>query len=168
MRTAALAKIHDAKVLATVARHAVDAQTALEAVKRVTDQAELVAVATKTDHKDAGINALERAAESAASDVERRELLDGVAGRGKNKSVAKRARVLLQAMDEADAARKAAHEEWRKRVGLVMARLDAIASCARNIGRRRPARRGRRRVARADGEGGRHAPGPGFARRDKR
>ena len=30
-------------------------------------------------------------------------------------------------MDEADAARKAAHEEWQKRVGLVMARLDAIA-----------------------------------------
>jgi hypothetical protein len=127
VRTAALGKILDAKVLASVARHAVDAQIALEAVKRVTDQAELVAVATKTDHKDAGINALERAAESAASDVERRELLDGVAGRGKNKSVAKRARVLLQAMDEADAARKAAHDEWQKRAGLVMARLDAIA-----------------------------------------
>ena len=147
VRTAALGKIHDAKVLASVARHAVHAQTALEAVGRVTDQAELLAVATKTDHKDAGITALERAAESAASGAERRELLDGVAGRAKHKSVAKRARILVQEMDEAEAARKAAHEDWQKRVGLVMARLDAIASRTRNIGRRCPARRGGRGVA---------------------
>jgi hypothetical protein len=128
VRTAALGKIHDTKVLASVARHAVDAQIALAAAGRVTDQAELVAVATKTDHKDTGITALERAAESAASDAERRELLDGVAGRAKNKSVAKRARILVQEMDAAEAARKASHEEWQKRVGLVMTRLDAIAS----------------------------------------
>ncbi len=127
VRTAALGKIHDAKVLASVARHAVHAQTALEAVGRVTDQAELLAVATKTDHKDAGITALERAADSAASGAERRELLDGIAGRAKHKAVAKRARILVQEMDEAEAARKAAHQDWQKRVGLVMARLDAIA-----------------------------------------
>ena len=46
----------------------------------MTDQAELVAVASRTEHKDAGITALERAVESIASDAERRELLDGIAG----------------------------------------------------------------------------------------
>jgi hypothetical protein len=128
VRTAALGKIHDVKVLASVARHAVDAQIALEAVARVTDQAELVAVAAKTDHKDAGIAALERAAEALTSDADRRELLDGIAGRAKNKSVAKRAKALVQEIDEAEAAGKAAREEGQKRVALVMARLDAIAS----------------------------------------
>jgi Domain of Unknown Function (DUF349) len=127
VRTAALGKIHDGKVLASVARNTIDAQVALEAVARVTDQAELVAVATKTDHRDAGISALERAAET-ASEIERRELLDGIAARAKNKSVAKRAKALVQEMDEAEAARKAAHEDWQKRVSLVLARLDAIAA----------------------------------------
>ena len=105
---------------ASVARHAVDPQIALEAVDaRDGSRPSSSPSRRKTDHKDAGITALERAAESAASDVERRELLDGVAARAKNKSVAKRARVLLQEIDEAEAARRAAHEEWQKRVGLV-------------------------------------------------
>jgi hypothetical protein len=128
VRTAALGKIHDVKVLASVARHAVDAHIALEAVARVTDQAELVAVATKTDHKDAGIAALERAADATTSEGDRRALLDGVAGQAKNKSIAKRARALVLEMDEAEAARKAALEEWRKRGDSVIARLDAIAN----------------------------------------
>ena len=127
VRTAALGRIHDGKVLASVARNTIDAKVALEAVARVTDQAELVAVATKSDHKDAGITALERAAEGATSEAERRELLGDIAARAKNKSVAKRAKALVQEMDDAEAARKAAHEEWLKRVSLVLARLDAIA-----------------------------------------
>ena len=128
VRTAALGKIHDGKVLASVARHATDAQIALEAVSRVTDQAELVAVATKTEHKDAGITALERAVESIASDAERRELLDGLAARAKNKSVAKRAKAFIQEMDDAELARKAAFEQWQKRVALVIARIETIAA----------------------------------------
>ena len=47
---------------------------------------------------------------------QRRELLDGIAGRAKNKSVAKRARALVQEIDDAEAARVAAHEEAQKRV----------------------------------------------------
>ena len=128
VRTAALGKIHDAKVLASVARHAVDAQIALAAVARVTDQAELVAVAAKTDHKDAGITALERAADATASEAERRALLDGVAGQAKNKSIAKRARALVLEMDEAEAAKKAAFDEWQKRGDRVLARLEAVAN----------------------------------------
>ena len=128
VRTAALGKIHDAKVLASVARHAVDAQVALAAVARVTDHAELVAVAAKTDHKDAGITALERAADATASAAERRALLDGIAGQAKNKSIAKRARALVLEMDEAEAAKKTAFDEWQKRGDRVLARLDAIAS----------------------------------------
>jgi len=128
VRTAALAHIHDSKALGSVARHAADPHIALEAVARVSDPAELVAVATKSDHKEAGIAALERAAELSASDAERRELLDDIAARAKNKSVVKRARTLIQEMDEAEAARRAAHEEWQKRVAATTARLEALAA----------------------------------------
>ena len=44
----------------SVARHAADPQTALDAVARIADPAELLNIALKTDHKDAGIAALER------------------------------------------------------------------------------------------------------------
>ena len=133
VRAAALGKIHDVKVLASVARHATDARIAFEAVGRVTDQAELISVASKTDHKDAGITAVERAAAATAAEAERRELLDGIAGRAKNKSVAKRARALIQEMDDAEAARRAAQEEWQRRVSLVLARVDAIAAAPSTV-----------------------------------
>ena len=128
VRTAALGRIHDPKSLSSVARQAVDPQTALEAVARIADPAELLNVATRTDHKDAGIVALERAAEASAGTTEVRELLEGVATRAKNKSVAKRARAMIQAMDEAEAARRSAMEEWQQRVASVMARLEALAA----------------------------------------
>jgi hypothetical protein len=127
VRTAALGRIHDVKVLSGVARQAADAQTALEAVMRIADAAELIAVATKTEHKDAGLTALERAAEaSAPGDV--RELLDGVAGRAKNRVVSKRARTMIQEIEEAEAARRAALEAWQQRVAAVLARVEVLSA----------------------------------------
>jgi hypothetical protein len=128
VRTAALARIQDAKMLGSVARHATDARIALDAVARVSDQAELLAVAAKTDHREAGIAALDRAVEATPPSTERRELLDGIATRAKSKAVAKRARTLLQEIDEAEAARKAVREEWQKRGALAIARIEALAA----------------------------------------
>ena len=128
VRTAALGRIHEAKLLGSIARQSVDSQTALEAVSRIADQGELINVALKTDHKDAGIAALERAAEATAVPAALRETLDGVAGRAKNKSVGKRARAMIQAMDEAEATRRAALEQWQQRVATVMARVEALAA----------------------------------------
>jgi len=127
VRTAALSRIQDPKVLASVARHAEDPKIAFDAVARVPDPAELLAVATRTDHKDAGLSALERAVDPKAPETTRREVLDGVATRAKNKSVAKKAKSLILEMDEAEAARKAAHEELQKRIALMLARLDTVA-----------------------------------------
>lgn len=127
VRAAALGRIHDVRLLGSVARNAADAQTALDAAARVADAAELFNIATKTDHKDAGIAALERAVEaSAGGDV--REILSGVADRAKNKSVGKRARALIQAMDEQEAAQRAALEQWQQQVARVLARVEAIAA----------------------------------------
>ena len=127
VRGAALERISDSKVLSHVARQASDAQTALDAVARVTDPADLLNIALKTDQKDAGIAALERANTDAAQSG-LRETLDAVATRAKNKSVAKRARSMLQAMDDAEAAQRAALEHWQLRVASVLSRVEALAA----------------------------------------
>ena len=127
VRAAALGRVHDVKTLGSVARNAADGQTALDAVARIADAAELLNVATRTDHKEAGLAALEKCAE-ATSPGELRDLLEGLAGKAKNKAVAKRARAMVQAMDEAEAARRMALDEWQQRVAGVIARVEAIAT----------------------------------------
>ncbi len=102
VRTAALGRIQDAKIAGQRRPARRDPKIALAAVARVSDPAELLAVATATEHKDAGLAALECGSWTRlASDADRRSLLDGVATRAKNKAVAKRARALMQEMDEA-------------------------------------------------------------------
>ncbi len=128
VRTAALARVHDPKILSSIARQASDGQTALEAVGRIADAAELITIATKTDHKDAGVAALARAADAEASGGNLRETLETVATRARNKAVGRRARSMIQAMDEAEVARRAALEQWQQRVASVMARVEALAA----------------------------------------
>ena len=126
VRTAALARVSDVKALGSIARHAADPQTALDAVARVADQAELLNIAVKTDHKDAGVAALERSVELSSPDA--RDTLDTVVNRAKNKAVAKRARAMLQAIEEAHAARQAAFEDWQRRIAGILSRVEAIAA----------------------------------------
>jgi hypothetical protein len=131
VRTAALARVQDVKLLGSVARGAADSQVALEAVARIPDAAELLNVALKTEHKDAGINALELAVEAAGTtggvDAQK-ETLDNVANRAKSKAVAKRARGILQTIEEAETARRAALEQWQQRVASLLARVEALAA----------------------------------------
>ncbi len=127
VRAAALGRIHETKLLSSVARHAEDGQTAADAVARIADPAELLNIATRTEHKDAGVSALERALEAnAGGDV--RDLLDTLANRAKSKAVSKRARALIQAMDDQETAKRAALEQWQHRVAQVVARAEMIAA----------------------------------------
>ena len=128
VRAAALGRIHDAKLLSSVARQAEDAQTASDAVARIADGAELLNIALKTEHKDAGVAALERALEAGAGGEDVRAVLEGVAAKAKSKGVGRRARAILQTMDEQEAARRAALEQWQQRVAAVVARVEAIAA----------------------------------------
>ena len=128
VRTAALGRIHDPKMLGSVARQASDAQIALEAANRVADVGELTNIATRTEHKDAGIAALERAVAAASAEGSVRELLENVATRAKSKGVVKRARAMIQDIEEAEAAQHAALEAWQQRVATVMARVEALAA----------------------------------------
>jgi hypothetical protein len=126
VRAAALGRVYDPKALSSIARNAMDPKTALDAVARLADASELVNVALKTDHKDAGIAALEKAVEADETDVG--ETLGSVAQRAKSKSVSKRARAMLQAIEDAETARRLALEQWQQRVGTVLARVEAIAA----------------------------------------
>lgn len=126
VRTAALGQVHDVKALGSIARHAGDPQTALDAVGRIGDAAELINVALKTDHKEAGITALEKAVDSDATSAA--EVLENAANRARNKAVARRARAMHQAILEAEAARRAALDQWQQRVASVIARLEAVAA----------------------------------------
>ena len=128
VRAAALGRIHEPKLLSSVARHAADPQTAADAVARLADATELMNVAMKTDHKDAGVAALERALEASDPAVNVRETLESLADRAKSKGVAKRARAIMQQLDEAEAARRAALEQYQQRVAVAMARVEAIAA----------------------------------------
>ena len=136
VRTAALGRVHDVRTLGAIARHATDAQTALEAANRIADAAELANIALKTDHKDAGIAALERAADAATSEAEQRELLESAVSKAKNKGVAKRARAMIQTIEAAATARRAAIEAWQQRIASVMARTEALAAAPSQPGAR--------------------------------
>jgi hypothetical protein len=126
VRAAALGRVHDSKALSSIARHATDPQTALDAVARISDPAELLNVALKTEHKDAGVAALERSIDPAAPDT--RDTLDTLINRAKSKAVVKRARALLQEIQDAETARKAALEAWQQRVAGLLAKIEAIAA----------------------------------------
>jgi hypothetical protein len=125
VRTEAVQRLTDVKSLSSIARHAADARTAALATERIHDPAELLTVATKTDHKDAGVSALERAAADGIAD---RAALETLADRAKNKSVAKRAKAMLQAIDDAEAAKRAALEQHEQRVAGAIARIEALAA----------------------------------------
>src|SRR5688572_9080530 len=128
VRTAALGRVHDVRALGSVARHAADPRTALDAVARLADRAELINVALKTDHKDAGLAALERAL--AAEEGDTRATLDTLVTRAKSKAVVKQARSMLHALEQAEAERRAAREAWQQRVAGAMALMEASASAA--------------------------------------
>ena len=137
VRADAIGRLTDVKSLSSVARHATDARAAALATERVEDRAELLNIAVKTDHKDAGVSALERAVAMEPAD---RETLESLADRAKNKSVGKRARAMVQAMDEAEAARRTAVDQHHQRLAALVARAEAlgasttIAGAAEQIG----------------------------------
>jgi len=127
VRADAVRRLTDVKSLSSVARNAADPRTAALAAERVQDQAELLNIAARTEHKDAGVGALERAA--AGGEVDR-ATLEGLAERAKSKAVAKRARAMVQAIDDAEAARKAVLEQHQQRVAGAIARAEALSASA--------------------------------------
>jgi hypothetical protein len=132
IRMHALTRVTDPKALSSIARKAGDARIAASAVERIEDAAELLNVAAKTEHKDAGVSALERAVHLTGED---RGTLESLAARARNKAVARRARGMVQAMEDAEAARRAAVDAHNQRLAGVLSRADDLAQRAQSAGR---------------------------------
>ncbi len=99
----ALARLDDARARGSVARHAAldpVRRAALDALDAVAHRDEIVAVAMNSEFRDSALAALERLNERAD--------LEQVATRAQNKSASKRARIMLNQMDEEAAAAEAA------------------------------------------------------------
>lgn len=130
-RSAALARVNDARALGSIARQAKDESTARAAFDRVISlgdsketRDELLNIALKSDHKDLALAAFDRLVETASPD---RAQLETIETRASQKPVAKRARTLMQQMDDAEAARRAAAEEQARREQQIIDAVDQVA-----------------------------------------
>ena len=130
-RAAALARITDIRALSSIARNAKDESTARAAFDRVTSLGsskdatdELLNIALKSDYKDLALAAFDSLVELASPD---RAQLEMVEARASQKPVQKRARTLMQQMDDAEAARRTAAEEQARRELQIIDAIDQVA-----------------------------------------
>ncbi len=119
VRADALSRLTDERAISAVARHARHESTARAALERLTSHAALVDVAEHAEHRDVALAAFDRALSNGAD----LGLLKSVEAHAQQKAVSKRARTLIQEIEEAEAARRAAEEERRRQQSAV---LDAI------------------------------------------
>jgi hypothetical protein len=93
IRAAVIDIIDEGKALGSISRHASDAQTRLRALARLTDPAELLNVALKSEHTDTAVAALER--------IESADALSAVAKAARNKVAGRRAKTKVRQLEEA-------------------------------------------------------------------
>src|SRR5215208_3099639 len=93
IRAAVVDLLDEPKALGSISRHAVDAQTRLRALARLTDEGEILNVALKSEHTDTAVAALER--------IDAPESLSVVAQRARNKVAGRRARTKVRQIEEA-------------------------------------------------------------------
>ena len=129
-REDALARVHDARALGSIARNAADEGIAHAAAVRMTDAHALLDVALNSAHKDVAMAAFERVVDeqAGADDAGNRDRLEQLAARAQQKGVARRAKAMLQAMADADAARKAAGEEHRRQARAIVDSVERLAT----------------------------------------
>lgn len=123
VRAAALARTTDPRALSSIARHAKHEATALAALERVTDTAEVLDIALHAEHKDIALTAFDRIAGSVRDIAQ----LKSIETRAQQKAVSKRARVLIQELEEAEAARRAAEEARRRHEASVCESVERLA-----------------------------------------
>ena len=126
VRAEALSRTTDERALASVAKHAKHEPTAAAALARVTDRDLLTEVAQNGEHKDVALAAFE-ALIGAQPDL---ALVRAIESRTQQKSVARRAKQIVQDAEAAEAARVAAEEERRRREAAVCDAVERLADVA--------------------------------------
>lgn len=125
VRTAALAGLSDDRALGAVARHAKVEAVAMAALARVTSADELFDTVLNSDHKDVALSAFDRVVDANNPDVNQ---LKTIEARAQQKSAAKRARTMLQAIEDAETARRLAEEERRRQETLLCDAVEGATS----------------------------------------
>jgi len=125
VRGIALARLTDDRALGDVARHAKVESTALAAAARLSAGDELLATALNSEHRDVALAAFARVVqgELPGSDV---ALLRSIQARTQQKAVARRAKTMLQAIEDADNVRRVAEEERRKQEASLCAAVESL------------------------------------------
>lgn len=126
VREVALAKLTDERALGGVARHAKSESTAMAAAARLTSAEELLDTALNSTHKDVALAAFERVVNIGPAPGSDAALLKTIEARAQQKAVARRARTFLQAIEDAEAARRAAEEELRRQEASLCDAVDSL------------------------------------------
>jgi hypothetical protein len=128
---AALARTTDDRALSSIARHARHEKIARAALDRVSDHETLVDVAQHSDHKDVALSAFERLLSSAASrDL---VLLRTIESKTQQKAVGKRARTIIQEIEDAETARRAAEEDHRRQLAALCDSVEQLSTLAADV-----------------------------------
>jgi len=120
--TAALARTTDERALGAIARTAAHEAVALAAMGRLTDRGELVETATSSVHRDVALAAFDHAVAPARDVAE----LKTIESHATQKAVAKRARGIVQEIEDAAAAARAAEEARQHEQALVCADVEHL------------------------------------------
>jgi len=120
----ALARTTDERALASVARQASRASVAAAALGRLVDRESWLDVALNSEHKDVAVAAFERLADTALD----AEALRTIEKRAGQKTVARRARALIQDLEAAEAARLAAETERRRQEVALAEAVERLTS----------------------------------------
>lgn len=123
VRADALSRLTDERSLGSVARHAKNEAAARAALDRLNSHEAIVEVAEHAEHREVALAAFERA----TADNKDLALLKSVESHAQQKAVSKRARALIQEIEEAEAARRAADEERRLQRAAVLDAIDRLA-----------------------------------------
>lgn len=126
VRASALGRITDERALGSIARHAARESTALAALDRLASTDELTDAALHSEHKDVALRAFDRVAGDSADTAQ----LRGIESRAQQKAVVKRARTMIQAIEDADAARVAAAQERQRQQAWLLESVERLADLA--------------------------------------
>lgn len=129
VREVALAGLTDERALGGVARQAKMENTALAAAARLSSADELLATALNSEHRDVALAAFDRVVQPGlpGTDV---ALLKTIEARSQQKAVARRAKSMLQAIQDEEDARRVAEEERQKQEASLCAAVERLTKQA--------------------------------------
>jgi hypothetical protein len=126
IRVEALARTTDERALSGIARHAKHEAIAAAALERLADPDALVDVSLNGDHKDVALGALERILAASPDPA----LVKSIESRTQQRHVSRRARAWVQELEAAEAARRAADEERRRREAGLCEAVERVVDIA--------------------------------------